>query len=113
MARTKQAGTAHNSGAAALQAAPFQPDLAVVDEITTPGDTMCAAHWSRQWAGARCATVPLLGPPVVLGERLAVSALGLSGVGGARRALREPSVRLIHQTASWRGVQRVAGSARR
>ena len=37
--------------------APFQPDLTVIEEITTSGYTMCVAHWSRQWAGARCATV--------------------------------------------------------
>ena len=51
---------------------PFQPDLTVIEEITTSGYTMCVARWSRQWAGARCAAVPLLGPPVVLGERLPV-----------------------------------------
>ena len=37
--------------------APAWRDRTVVDEITTPGYTMCAARWSRQWAGARYATV--------------------------------------------------------
>src|SRR6266542_3301762 len=114
MARTKQAGTAHDSGAAALQAARFAHTL--------PAGPRSRRRDHDAWRyEVRGALEPTMGRCTMRGGsasgaagrawRETACALGLSGVGGKRRALREPSVRLIHQLASWRGVQRVAGSA--